>query len=212
MRPAVAQFDVGFLEPEALNIALYVRDALGLDPETSPRMPRLDPPVAALTAVTGQRNLEHQWARWWSQLMGLTQLSVDGTFVPIDYFGQLDGEDQLQPAAEPLLHRAKAWHLRQLDAVSTAGPSRDPASDCFLPRRVSGAARSILSRRTRQRLTTFRFLVLPVAGQHGWRLREGRYLVSKPLLHDAEAFEDWLRGQFALEESRSKPGHEGDAR
>ena len=79
------RWKVVLVEPEALRIALYVRDAAGLDPATVPPIPPADPPTqwwpvwsrrpvevpeSRGVRLLGGRDLDlavasTQWARWW---------------------------------------------------------------------------------------------------------------------------------------------------
>jgi len=83
------QAKIVIAEPEALRIALYVRDVAGLQPVTDPAIPPLDPPADVWPAWSrrpievpeggGVRLLRGrapdltiagtQWARWWKHAL-----------------------------------------------------------------------------------------------------------------------------------------------
>lgn len=80
-----------FFEPQALSIALYVRDRLGLDVALggSPGS-RLVPAVNPDAVPLGESNRDEisaQWSSWWIGLFGATVLRKQPG--PIDYFGPL---------------------------------------------------------------------------------------------------------------------------
>jgi hypothetical protein len=110
--------EVTFFEPQALSIALYVRDRLGLDVALggSPGS-RLVPAVRADGVLLGEGDrgeISAQWSSWWIGLFGAAVLRKEPG--PIDYFGPLVHEPHLCQVAEPLLRDAIGWVAAQADS------------------------------------------------------------------------------------------------
>lgn len=183
-----------FFEPQALSIALYVRDRLGLDVALggSPGS-RLVPAVSAdeVPLWEGDRGeISTQWSSWWIGLFGAAVLRKNPG--PIDYFGPLVHETDLGEIAEPLLRDAIGWVAAQAD--SNRGEWGDLRSPTFRPRLIQE-----LVAKARPRVRgkhSIRFLILPVEERTGWRIGPSFFAVSKPLLHDLTAFMQWFTAQI----------------
>lgn len=183
-----------FFEPQALSIALYIRDRLGLDVALggSPDS-RLLPAVSAdrILLAEGKRDeISAQWSSWWIGLFGAAVLRKEPG--PIDYFGPLVHQPDLGYLAEPLLRDAIDWVAAQ--AGSNRGEWGDLRSPTFRPRLVQD-----LVVKTRPRVRgrhSIRFLVLPVEERVGWRIGASFFAISKPLLHDLTAFRQWFAAQI----------------
>jgi hypothetical protein len=188
--------EVNFFEPEPLIVALFVRDALGLDSGQDQLLPRLDPAVTGRDFSSDPDEHERaakQWSSWWSEILGLVLQSVDGVYVPVDYASLLASRPELLRLAGPVLDEAAAWFRGQLDVV---GGWKDPHSDRFLPFRVMALVKALLRRRDRHQFSRTVFLVLPLSGEVGWRAAPARYVVSKYLVRDDKLFEKWLAEQL----------------
>lgn len=187
------KLETAFFEPQALGIALYIRDRLGLDPGLggSPDS-RITPSIVAERHLLGSdhNDVSAQWSSWWTALFGAAVLRrVPG---PIDYYGPLVREPDLGRIAEPLLREAIGWVEAQADA--NRGEWGDLTSPTFRPRLVQDLLRGARPR-LRGELHIV-FLVLPVAGKTGWRIGPRFFGVSKGLLHDLAEFKKWFAGQI----------------
>ncbi|MGO4473062.1 hypothetical protein AB4Y95_14145 [Arthrobacter sp. M-10] len=106
------KLETEFFEPQALGIALYIRDRLGLDPGLggSPGC-RIAPAIAPEEQlVTADRDdVSAQWSSWWANIFGAVVLR--GVSGPLDYCStnprramSCSGPHRAHPApsAEPL--------------------------------------------------------------------------------------------------------------
>ncbi|QHK22525.1 hypothetical protein GU243_23440 (plasmid) [Pseudarthrobacter psychrotolerans] len=183
-----------FFEPQALSVALYVRDRLGLDVALggSPGS-RLVPAVSADWVGLEEGNhaeISAQWSSWWTGLFGAAVLRKEPG--PIDYFGPLVHEPDLGHIAEPLLRDAIGWVAAQAD--SNRGEWGDLRSPTFRPRLTKELVAKARPRvRGKQSIL---FLILPVQERTGWRIGASFFAVSKPLLHDLSAFRQWFAAQI----------------
>ncbi|HEY7199727.1 MAG TPA: hypothetical protein VIC57_05930, partial [Candidatus Dormibacteraeota bacterium] len=55
--------------PRSLLLALYVRDAAGLEPDVDPRVTRLAPDVRPAATPLTAPAAATQWAAWWPALL-----------------------------------------------------------------------------------------------------------------------------------------------
>ena len=189
--------DIGVLfgRPEALAVALYVRDALGL-PLTrfGATARRLEPRVTAKKAADDPA-IPGQWGQWWRELLHETVPAVREN-TSVDYFGALSEKEALREAAEPLLQPAREWfvaHRRPHDLVRRPGSTRAL---------VEGIARDELGRRRRTALGKLLFLPLPLEGASGYGVGRGSWIVTEALVADFPAFESWLHVQMRFLASR----------
>jgi len=188
--------DVHFFEPEPLIVALFVRDALGLDSGQDRLLLRLDPAVTAHESPSNpdeQERVAKQWSSWWSEILGLVLRSMGGVYVPVGYVPLLDSRPELLKLVGPLLDEAAEWYRGQLDVI---GGGKDPRSDRFLPFQVMVLVKALLRRRDRHQFSYTAFMVLPLSGGVGWKAGPAEYIVSKSLVRDDKAFEEWFAAQL----------------
>jgi hypothetical protein len=187
------KLETAFFEPQALGIALYIRDRLGLDPGLggSPGC-RIAPAIAPEEQlVTADRDeVSAQWSSWWTTIFGAAVLR--GVPGPIDYYGPLVHEPELGRVAETLLRDAIGWVAAQADG--NRGEWGGLNSPTFRPWVVQE-----LVQEARPRLRgahSIVFLVLPVECKTGWRIGASFFGITKPLLHDLTAFRKWFAQQI----------------
>lgn len=200
------RWKVVLAEPEGLRIALYVRDAAGLDPLTDPPIPPAEPsvawrpvwsrpPVAAAPArgvgLLGRREIDlaaaaGQWSRWWRRLLQTDGGAIDELRPP--NFPALAHVPDLRAVIQQHYHNACTWsegldgdpRIRQAHSAPGIGLNaliRD------LPRRLGREPRDFAIRVT----------VIGVQGKHAWVLRPDHLLMTRPLMYDLDNALDWLR-------------------
>lgn len=180
-------------ELEALSVALYLRDALGLRLHSDPEIPSITPPPANAFPHFDQR-MHHttiQWNAWWVGLLnqastpsGMGQLArISSNRLP-----GLDDKPDLDRAVEPIHTAAREWaaarrneYLTIRRTSNTAGIEQDVLAHLCLPRRRHGEPAAI------------RIIVLPVSGMHGWCLGPGQLLVTQHLISQSSAYRSWLQ-------------------
>lgn len=184
-----------FGRPEALVVALYVRDALRLPvARFGATARRLNPRVTARLDADNPA-VAQQWGEWWRALLHETVPAVRGN-TSVDYYGALSEKEALREASEPLLQEAREWfvaHRRPHDLVRGAG------SAGALAERI---ARDELGRRRRAALGKLLFLPLPLEGLSGYGVEHGSWIVTDALVADLPAFASWLRVQMRFLASR----------
>lgn len=197
---------VVLVEPEALRIALYVRDAAGLEPVTDPPIPPADPsvgwwpvwsrrPVEAPPArgvrLLGRREVDltaasAQWARWWRHLLDQGTAAVDDLRPP--NFPALAHVPDLRAVLQEHYHNACIWsdglngdpRIRNAHAAPGIGLN---ALIKDLPRRLGREPRDF----------ALRVSVIGVQTKHAWVLRPDHLLLTRPLVYDLDNALDWLR-------------------
>lgn len=178
----------GFMRPEALVIALYVRDVLGLAPVPLGAVPeRLAPAVRTVIGGSYGPAVARQWNEWWGDVLRYT-VSAAGR-APVDYYGPLFGREDLREAAEPLLRDGHRWF------IANRKPWEHVRPEDFPPSVAERIATEVLGRRRRRLLGNLMFLTLPLEGQSGRAVGRGAWLLSDALIADLPALEAWLRGQ-----------------
>ncbi|ACV77347.1 hypothetical protein [Nakamurella multipartita] len=200
------RWKVVLVEPEALRIALYVRDAAGLTPHTDPEIPPLDPswqwqPVWSRRPVEpaeprGLRLLTrrevdpavaaHQWARWWEHLLDAGSAAIDDLRPP--HFPALLHVPDLRALVERHYHQACIWSdslggdPRIRHAHAAPGPGLN-ALIAELP--------TLLGRPPHD--FSIRVSVIGVQSKQAWVLRPDHFLLTRRLTFDLENSLDWLR-------------------
>jgi hypothetical protein len=194
------------VEPEALRIALYVRDAAGLDPVTDPSIPPTDPstgwwpawsrrPVEAPQArgvrLLGRREVDltaasAQWARWWRRLLDDRASGTDDLHPP--NFPALAHVPDLRALVQQHYHNACIWSegLNGDPRIRNAHTAPGIGLNAFikdLPRRLGREPRDFAVRVT----------VIGVQTKHAWILRPDHLLLTRQLVFDLDNALDWLR-------------------
>ncbi len=200
------RWKVVIAEPEALRIALYVREAAGLDPITDPPIPPVDPPTQWWPAwsrrpvtmpaergvrLLGRRELNlaaasGQWARWWDHLLSAVQ-DATGDLRPPD-FPALAHVPDLRALLIRHYHNACIW---------SDGLNGDPRI-----RRAHTAPGLGLNNLIKElpvllgrppRDFSLRVTVIGVQTKHAWALRPDHLLLTRQLIFDLDNALDWLR-------------------
>lgn len=169
-------------QPQPLLIALYVRDAAGLEPTTDPALPPTDPevPIRDFSDLDRAAAAE-QWAAWWESL-------IDGTadlneLLPPDFSGLADWP-QLRLVVAACFDEAVGWAWER--TAEHQGRLPDSAVE-------TAAVHELQLRRGRTVPPfTLRVTELPVAPGTGWWLTEDHVIVTSALRSDPDAYREWL--------------------
>ena len=181
--------------PQALLLALHLRDAAGLRPPVSaevPDLPPLDPParplVRAGTALAGTTAAAAQWARWWAGAFPGGPDALTSLLPPS--FPGLRGMPELRGLAELGVDEAVAWtgRVRRLEARVLAETPTALFETTLLARVERELGRPV-------RAFSLDVVVLPVAGPGAWETPAGP-VVSLALRADRDAYLAWLREQL----------------
>jgi hypothetical protein len=169
-------------EPHNLLIALFVRDAAGLQPDTDPVIPALTPAVATNqtpAAATGPA-ASAQWAGWWTRLLDADHLTPVAT--PPDFPQLADSPDlqQILRACYPDAIRWSASRQREHVTFMTGSNRRPVAGDVVreIERSLGRPARPF----------ELRVTVLPLTGTHAWRVDPQHLIVTRALFTDTTAY------------------------
>jgi hypothetical protein len=199
------RWKVVLAEPEALRIALYVRDVAGLDPVTDPPIPPLDPPTqwwpvwsrrpvelpeTRGVRLLGRRELDlvaasGQWARWWQHLLDAGG-AIDDLRPP--NFPALAHVPDLRTLLQRHYDNASIWSEGlngdpRIRGAHTAPGQGINALIKDLPTLIGGRPRDFALRVT----------VIGVQTKHAWILRPDHLLMTRRLIFDLDNALDWLR-------------------
>jgi hypothetical protein len=191
---------MGCGEPRLLLLALYVRDAAGLDATAEPPVARLEPAVAAVGEAAPEAAAA-QWTAWWSHLVasesavhramqdaagGMPSVRIMAEhhqgFAPPGFEALRDSPELRELVARHFMD-AQAWRdERNRESMQySTNPNR-----VDVEWEVVKEAEWLLGRRARP----FRLQVsiLPVSGDQSWRVAEDHLLVTRPRYLDTEAW------------------------
>ncbi len=177
--------------PQALLLALHLRDAAGLRPPVSPAvpdLPPLDPPVRRAPGLPGSEEAGRQWARWWAGAFPGGPEALTSLLPPT--FPGLRGTPELRGVAELGIDEAVAWaeRARRLERRVHADVPVALFETTLLAR---------VERELGRRLRPFALdvVVLPVRGAAAWETPAGP-VISLALRADRDAYLAWLREQL----------------
>lgn len=193
--------------PQALLLALHLRDAGRLDVPESAEVPAFGPVVPAVaqlrsagTGVAGRAAAGRQWARWWADSFPGGPQALTSILPP--RFPGLRGMPELRGLAELDMDDAIAWCARARRAEAealTAAPSA-----LFETNLITEVERE-LGRRFRP--FSLPVVVLPVRGREHWDTPLGP-VITLGLRADRDAYLAWLRERL-LRIGRSRARFEG---
>ena len=169
-------------EPHNLLVALFVRDAAGLRPDTDPVIPALTPAVATNQTLAAAAGLAAsiQWAGWWARLLDADHLTPTAT--PPD-LPELADSPELQEVLRTRYPDAIRWSAsRKREYVTLMTGSNRPSVEGDVVREIE---RSL--GRTAQPFE-LRITVLPVSGIHAWRVRPQHLVVTRALFTDTTTY------------------------
>lgn len=173
--------------PVGLVVALYVRDAAGLDVRHAHGIPPLDPavPVDAALAPLATIAAAAAWPAWWA-----AELDADGDPLDLVLERAAAVDPELGLLADACSATANRW-LRERNREHVE--SLRPRSGGRRPMPLNDAVAAVESARGR-RAEPFRLKisVLPVAGPWGTRVRADSVLVGRHLFGDAERYRAFL--------------------
>ncbi len=200
------RWKVTIAEPEALRIALYVRDVAGLEPVTIPQIPPLDPPadvwpvwsrrpveVPASRGVEllGGRNIDvaiasGQWARWWRHALEVGTSAIDDFRPPA--FPALVGVPDLRALMQRHFYNANLWSDGLNDDPRVRAAQSAPSLGLNavirdLPQTLGRKPRSF----------DLRISVIGVQTKRAWILGPDHILMTRHLIADRDNAVDWLR-------------------
>ena len=167
-------------------MALFVRDAVGLEPASAVSPPALDSPVVDLRRILSDRDRADasvQWGSWWAQILdvefarGIDALAALRAVSDPPEFTALAHAPQLQAAVRASFEDASRWRRHRtarLEAALEWDVLKQAVDDVAFDRQVpvhacSGAV-----------------VVLPVAGAWWWRIAPGQVLCSETAARNAE--------------------------
>ncbi|MFL6076531.1 MAG: hypothetical protein ACJ73S_24315 [Mycobacteriales bacterium] len=179
-------------QPLWLVTALYLRDAAGLRPPPAPLLPRLpltEPPVPVDPALAElvRPGAELEWLAWWRRLW---RAGVGDRPVQPPEFLELVDEPVLRALARVGWPQAVRWaEQRKREHARTV--SRAAPVESLMVRYTER------DRRRRARPFALDVVVLPLAGQRGWRTDPDRVLITSALYADRFAYAAFLRPAIA---------------
>jgi hypothetical protein len=200
------RWKITIVEPEALRIALYVRDVAGLEPVTEPMIPQLDPP-ADVWPVWSRRPVEvpssggirllggrdvdleiasSQWARWWRHALEIGASAIDDLRPPS--FLALSGVPDLRALMQRHYYNASLWSDGLNDDPRIKSAQNAPGLG------LNALVRDlpkILGRRPQQ--FNLRITVIGVQTKHAWILAPDHLMLTRHLIADLDNALDWLR-------------------
>lgn len=193
-------------EPEALRIALYVRDVAGLEPLTVPQIPPLEPsvdvwpvwsrrPIDVQTSggvkLLGGRgvNLDvasGQWARWWAHALREGPSAFDDFRPP--NFPALSGVPDLRALLQRHFYNANLWSdgLRDDPRIKIAHTAPGNGLNALVRELPT-----LLGRRPHA--FSMRVTVIGVQTKRAWVLAPNHLLLTRHLIADLDNALDWLR-------------------
>jgi hypothetical protein len=176
------RWEIHIDQPQPLLIALYVRDAAGLEPEIDPHLPPTDPEVPRREFPDLNREAAAaQWTAWWESLLdGTVDLNA---MLPPEFTGFADAP-QLRRILAACFEDAVTWAWER--TAEHQGRIPDGAVE-------SAAVHELQVRRGRTVPPfTLRVTELPVGPGDGWWLTEDHVVVSSALRSDPDAYREWL--------------------
>ena len=201
------RWKITIAEPEALRIALYVRDVAGLHPVTDPQIPPLDPP-ADVWPVWSRRPVEVPQFGWRAAARrprrrseiaaGPVGALVDDTpwrsapsaiddFRPPAFLA-LAGVPDLRALMQRHFYNASLWS----DGLNDDPRIRArPIGPGHRPQRPGEGPAGILGRRPPP--FDLRITVIGVQTKHAWVLAPDHLLLTRHLIADLDNALDWLR-------------------
>lgn len=198
----------GVGEPQHLVLALYVRDAAGLDPVTDPVIPPLRPEVPVqpgLVSDADRAAVTTQWEHWWQHLWTMLDEDVTGVLPVPGQSPDLSKQPELQTVVRTVFGEAQ-----QYCAARRQEHADDRREQSRLPHRGPEAA--VLKQATRRRgfrrprAVHLRVSELPVATMQGWHPHHGHVVVTRALYRDMPAYQRLLQpiaGDLARRRSRA---------
>ena len=200
------RWKITLVEPEALRIALYVRDVAGLEPVTEPQIPPLDPPAdlwpvwskrpVEVTSSAGVRllggrdvNLEiasEQWARWWRHALEVGAGAIDD-FRPPGFLA-LSAVPDLRVLMQRHYQNACLWSDGINDDPRIRGAHSAPGQG------LNALVRDLPSLLGRKPVPFHvRITVIGVQTKRAWVLAPDHLMLTRRLIADLDNAVDWLR-------------------
>ncbi|MEO5318215.1 hypothetical protein PV761_06480 [Arthrobacter sp. CC3] len=176
-------------------IALYVRDAAGLDSAGRPALCHMAPKIRPVdhtnltSEVGGISALKTEWEAWWEQLLKAhPQMTPDVTPPDFEAFGN-----------SPALQRVLQAHFGS--ALTWARERRAEYAELEAEREASGAPQ-LLGDMVEDRLLevgrgsrdfTLTIVELPLTEPRAWYLEPDKIIMSKELLSQPEVFRSYVQ-------------------
>ena len=200
------RWKVTIAEPEALRIALYVRDVAGLQPATEPDIPPLYPPADVWPVwsrrpvdvpepggvrLLGGRDVDleiasAQWARWWRHALEVGASAIDDFRPP--GFLPLAGVPDLRALMQRHYQNASRWSDGLNDDPRIKAAQSAPGLGLnALIRDLP----TLLGRRPAP--FKLRITVIGVQTKHAWVLAPDHLMLTRHLISDLDNAVDWLR-------------------
>ena len=199
------RWKVTIVEPEALRIALYVRDIEGLTPTTHPDIPPLDPAVdvwpvwsrrpqplpATGSRLPGGRDVDPliaagEWARWWRHALELGTSAIDELKPP--GFPALAGVPDLRALMQRHFANASLWSdgLNDDPRIRSAHTAPGLGLNAMIKDLPATLGRE-------PHPFTLRITVIGVRTKHAWVMAPDHLMLTRHLVADLDNAVDWLR-------------------
>jgi hypothetical protein len=185
------RWKITIVEPEALRIAMYIRDVAGLVPVTDPMIPPLDPP-ADVWPVWSRRPVEVP-ASGGVRLLGGRDVDLEIASSAIDDFRPpsflaLSGVPDLRALLQRHYYNASLWSdgLNDDPRIKAAHNAPGVGLNALvrdLPK--------IVGRRPQP--FNVRITVIGVQTKHAWILAPDHLMLTRHLIADLDNALDWLR-------------------
>ena len=194
-------------EPQALVVALYLREIIGLTDRTAPEIPMLDPSAQIWPAwaprpsdglapkpdpfagLIDREQTANEWSRWWRHALADPSVALGELRPP--RFTAFAATPSLRLLLQTYHERANIW----AEAISA-----DP-----LVKRAHSVPKDGLEELARQasrvwqaRPFRLRITVIPVRTEHAWQLAPDHILMTRHLIGDRDNVLDWLRSRILV--------------
>lgn len=179
--------------PYLFLLALYIRDALSLHPQSLPLLPPLIPSIDRVSTVSEPEKayVTQQWESWWYAIFplfsGKEQAGYLQTISPPDFSGLAhlpgirDGMKECFSQATQWINTRKNDHAQTMLHLSDKRLEAEVVHELMNERGISDA---------RFRLD---LLLLPCASKNGWLIASNRACLTELLYEDREAYRQWLK-------------------
>ncbi|WP_179389161.1 hypothetical protein [Psychromicrobium silvestre] len=178
-----------------LLIALYLRDASGLNGAGVPLLSAVHPQVKAVEPyqlthqVGGMESLRFEWEQWWAQLLG----NFPGgppELVPPD-FNEFAGNPALQRVLQAHFGAALNWSRERIAEYRQLASRRETMGELKILAQLVQDRELELGRNARD--FTLSIVELPLFEPRAWFMEPNRLVMSQSLLDDPEIFRSYVQ-------------------
>lgn len=176
-------------------IALYVRDAAGLNGAGHPALSRATPRVhqadhAHLTSdVGGLSALKTEWEAWWEQLLK-SHPKMTPDLAPPD-FAAFANSPALRKVLQAHFGAALTWARERRSDYASLEAERDAAGSCLLLNDLVEDRLMEVGRGSRD--FTLTIIELPLTEPRAWYLEPDKIIMSQDLLSQSDVFRSYVQ-------------------